>query len=371
MDISNTYTMLFSESRIGKLTLKNRLIVAPMTRISATENGLTNDRMKRYYKRYAEGGFSLVITEGLYTNTGHSQGYPNQPGIATPEHVESWKEITSALHKDNTFIVAQLMDAGALSQYNPYKDETIAPSAVQPKGEQLAQYGGKGDFDMPRAMTKQDIDYVIQSFRNAAVNAKRAGFDGVEIHGANGYIIDQFITDYTNRRDDEFGGSLENRMRMPVQVIQSVLDAVGKDFPVGIRLSQVKVNDPDHNWEGKQAAKQIFKTFEKQGIDYIHTTEFDAAQPAFKGGEPLSTMAKESTDIPIIANGKLENPDKALKFVEKGNADFISLGKGALANPDWPRKVKDSKKLSAFDAEQILLPRAYIKNAELASEITE
>jgi 2,4-dienoyl-CoA reductase-like NADH-dependent reductase (Old Yellow Enzyme family) len=365
MDTSFNKDILFSNSTIGKLNLNNRLIVAPMTRISGTDRGLANERMKKYYTRYAEGGFSLVITEGLYTNLEHSQGYPNQPGIATPEQVESWREITCTIHERGAFMFAQLMDAGALSQYNSYKNETIAPSAIKPKGEQLGFYGGKGDFDTPRAMTKKDIDHVIHSFSNAAKNAKEAGFDGVEIHGANGYIIDQFITSYTNKREDEYGGSLKNRLRLATEVIQAVHNTVGEDFPVGIRLSQTKVNDDKHQWRGKEEAQLIFQTIEKQEVDYIHTTEFDAAQAAFKNSSPLSVLAKKSTNIPVIANGNLESPDKAHTFLERGNADFISLAKGALANPDWPQVVEQGKQLDEFKAEEILLPEAYIKDSEL------
>ena len=204
---------------IGALELKNRLAVAPMTRVSAAPDGTPTDEMAAYYGEFARGGFGIVLTEGLYTDTSHSQGYLNQAGIATDEHVEGWRRVVDAVHAAGTPIVAQLMHAGALSQGNSHGVETVGPSAVAPRGEMLTEYGGSGRWPTPRALTAADIDAVVEGYVAAATRATSAGFDGVEVHAANGYLLDQFLTDYTNTRDDEYGGVVANRIRLTANVI--------------------------------------------------------------------------------------------------------------------------------------------------------
>jgi len=199
---------------LGAVELANRFAVAPMTRVSATPDGVPTSEMADYYAAFAEGGFGLVITEGIYPDSSYSQGYLNQPGLSTPSQVEGWREITGRVHAAGRRIVAQLMHAGAISQGNPHSAELVGPSAVQPKGEMMPEYGGQGSWPMPRALTAGEIEEVIAGFAAAAVRAYDAGFDGVEIHGANGYLLDQFLTVYTNQRTDTYGGPVANRIRL-------------------------------------------------------------------------------------------------------------------------------------------------------------
>ena len=324
--------LLFKTVTLGKTTLDNRVGVAPMTRTSATPEGLATDEMVSYYTSFARGGFGLIITEGIYPDDKYSQGYLNQPGIVYEEQVQAWNKVVDSVHQLGSKIFAQLMHAGALSQGNRFVKETIGPSAVQPKGEQMEFYGGKGPFPTPREATKEEIAEVINGFVNAAKHAKAAGFDGVEIHGANGYILDQFLTDYTNERKDEYGGSTENRVRLLVEVSKAVREAVGKDFTVGIRISQGKVNDNTHKWAGKEKdAETIFGQLGEAGLDFIHVTEYEAWQPAFPEGEgiaaidsafedsgsSLAALAKKYGGVPVIANGHLEDPAKAREIIEK------------------------------------------------------
>ncbi len=242
------------------------------------------------------------------------------------------------------------MYAGALSQGNRFVNSTIAPSAAQPKGEQMEFYGGKGPFPMPKEASEEDIADVIKGFAEASARAKAAGFDGVEIHGANGYILDQFLTGYTNKRTGEFGGSAENWTRLLTEVSRAVREAVGAEFTVGIRISQGKVNDYEHKWAGKEKeAEIIFSQLSEAGLDFIHVTEYEAWQPAFPegegtaatdsafgdGGASLAALAKKYGGLPVIANGHLKKPDLVQAIIAKGEADVISLGKGALANHDW------------------------------------
>lgn len=371
--------LLFETVALGSTTLDNRIGVAPMTRTSATEEGLATDQMVSYYTSFARGGFGLIITEGIYPDDKHSQGYFNQPGIVSEEQIQAWKKVVDSVHQAGAKIFAQLMHAGALSQGNRFMKETIAPSAVEPKGEQLEFYGGKGPFPTPREATKEDITNVINGFVMAAKHAKSAGFDGVEIHGANGYILDQFLTDYTNQRTDEYGGSTENRVRLLVEVSKAVREAVGSGFTVGIRISQGKVNDYAHKWAGKEKdAEIIFGQLGQAGLDFIHVTEYEAWQPAFPegegtsatdsafgdGGATLAALAKKYGGIPVMANGHLEDPAKAAEVIDKGEADVITLGKGALANHDWVNKVKNGEPLAEFEPEKVLSPDAKIKEFE-------
>ncbi|WP_158735880.1 NADH:flavin oxidoreductase [Alteribacillus sp. YIM 98480] len=366
-----SYNSLFSDFTIAGSKLKNRFVVAPMTRVSAEEDGCANDRMKQYYERYAKGGFSMVISEGIYLDESYSQGYYNQPGLAAKKHAESWKPVVDAVQQHGSIFIAQLMHAGAQGQGNAYADETIAPSEIAPKGEQLEFYGGSGPFPVPRQMTEQDITDAKQAFVNGAVAAKNAGFDGVEIHGANGYLLDQFLTEYLNTREDHYGGSLENRLRLFLEIIQDIRTAVGDDFIVGIRVSQIKVSDAEHKWsKGETDAEYIFSTLGKTSLDYIHTTDGDATESSFgKGTKTLANAAKTYGKLPVIANGKLGDPEKANTFMEKEEADLVSLGTSALANPDFPNRVKLNVKLNSFDFENILLPKAFVKDHELHQDI--
>ncbi|MEC1600919.1 NADH:flavin oxidoreductase [Bacillus halotolerans] len=363
MDIKK---QLFENVSIGNITLENRVGVAPMTRISATSEGLVTDQMVSYYTSFARGGFGLVITEGTYIDDQYSQTYLDQPGIAFDEQANSWKKVVNSVHNEGAKIFMQIQHSGALSQGNHFIRETIAPSPVQPKGEQLDFYLGKGPFKTPREATKEDIKDVITAFVQAAKRAKSVGFDGVEIHGANGYLLDEFLTDYTNQRNDEYGGSTENRVRLLVEVSKAVREAVGQNFTIGIRISQGKVNDYTHKWYGKEKdAEIIFGQLGQIGLDYIHVTEHRAWEPAFDSGKAtLASLAKKYGNITIIANGHLEDPIKAKNMIEKGDADIITIGKGALANHDWVNKVKNGETLTEFNQEEILRPDAKIKQFE-------
>ncbi|WP_202081488.1 NADH:flavin oxidoreductase [Caldalkalibacillus salinus] len=371
---------LFETVQLGPVTVGNRIGVAPMTRTSATETGVVTDQMVSYYHKFAKGGFGFIITEGTYTDDKYSQGYPDQPGIINQEQAQAWQKVTEAVHQDGSKIIMQLMHAGALSQGNRFTKETLAPSVVQPKGEQLGFYGGEGSFPTPKEATKEDIKHIIEGFVNAAQRAKEVGFDGVEIHGANGYILDQFLTDYTNQRTDEYGGAVENRVRLAVEVSEAVRDAVGDDFVVGIRISQGKVNDYHHKWADKEKeADIIFTQLGQTGLDYIHVTEYEAWQPAFPkgegteatdaafgdGGPTLAALAKKYSQRPVMANGSLHEPDKAQAIVEQGDADLVTIGRGALANGDWANKVKNDQGLEEFKPEKVLAPNAKIKGFEV------
>ncbi len=342
---------LFQPGMIGSLLLPNRLVVAPMTRISATPDGLATDEMTKHYARFAAGGFGLIVTEGCYPDTAHSQTYVDQPGLATDRQALSWKPVIQAVHANGGHLVAQIMHGGALSQYNSWKSGSVAPSAVMPLGEMAARYKGHGRFAIPRALDPDEIHEIVHGFATAAARAAEVGFDGVELHGANGYIIDQFLTDYTNRRADDWGGSLPNRLRFAIETVKAVKAAVPAGFPVGIRISQSKINDLTHEWAGGIAdARTIFSTVGSLEVDWIHVAAHLGTDPVFGGRRSLAGLAKESAGRAcIIANGKLETGTRGAELIKEGEADFVSLAKGALADPQWPVKTLRGEKPIAFD----------------------
>ncbi|RUT31972.1 NADH:flavin oxidoreductase [Paenibacillus zeisoli] len=360
----STYTKLLSAFQLGSLPLPNRAALSPMTRTSAESNGLANDRMARYYARFAKGGFGLIITEGIYPDLLNSQSYKNQPGIANEEQAESWRPVIQAVHREGGRIIAQLMHAGALVQHNGFTP--VAPSAVKPVGTMLEDHGGSGEFTVPKAMTISEIRKAIDNFAQAALRAKLVGFDGVEVHAANGYLLDQFITNYTNLRTDEYGGSTERRIRIVVEVLEAIRDVVGPEYTVGVRISQGKVNDIHHKWaNGIEDAKTIFQKLGQAHPTYIHTTEYKAFAPAFADGGPtLAELAAKYGGVPVIANGKLGEPEKAEQLLTANSADLVAIGTSALVNSDWVNKLKEGAELNHFD-HRFLHPIATLRDDEV------
>ncbi|MGW7276144.1 oxidoreductase [Streptomyces sp. NPDC054864] len=347
--------------------LANRLAVAPMTRVSAGEDGTPTEAMARYYSAFASGGFGLVITEGTYTDDRYSQGYLFQPGIVAESHVEAWQPIAESIRAGGARAVMQLMHAGALSQGNRFRTDTAGPSAVLPKGQMMPEYGGSGPWPTPHAMSHDDIEAAVQGFVAAALNAQRAGFDGVEVHAANGYLLDQFLTDYTNLRSDSYGGSVSNRIRLAAQVVERIRTGIpDEDFWVGVRLSQTKVNDFQYRWAGSDDARTVFKSLADAGASYLHIASEgrDWIETArLDDGDTITALAKKVTGLPVIANGGMHDLDQAAQLLEGGHADVLSLGRGALANPDLPNRVAAGHELETFD-HAILQPRASLDNAE-------
>jgi 2,4-dienoyl-CoA reductase-like NADH-dependent reductase (Old Yellow Enzyme family) len=351
--------------------LRNRLAVAPMTRVTATETGAPTRAMHDYYLRFAKGGFGTVITEGLYTDEAFAQGYRNQPGLASDAQAQGWAAITRDVHAHGAVAIAQLMHAGALSQGNPFRSHTAGPSAIRPKGEQMGFYYGAGPYAEPVAMSEQEIGEAIAGFVSSAARAVRiAKFDAVEIHGANGYLLDQFLTAETNKRTDRWGGDVAARVSLLAEVVKAVKAEIGGEAPVGIRISQGKVNDYTSKWPGGEAdAEVIFGTLAAAGADFIHVTEFEAWRPAFEGGtDSLVTLARRyAPGLTIIANGSLHSAERAAEVLDMG-ADVVSLGRGALANPDMPALFARGEAPREFDG-AILGPIANIKESELAFEV--
>ncbi|MEZ5098546.1 MAG: NADH:flavin oxidoreductase [Thermoleophilia bacterium] len=349
---------------IGPLRLHGRAVLAPMTRTSATADGRATAQMRDYYARFAHGGFALVVTEGTYVDEDASQGYLHQPGIATAAQEEAWRPVVEAVHAAGAAIALQLMHAGALSQGNAHTTRTVGPSPLRPVGSQMTIYRGSGPYRVPAQLEPPEIERIAHAFAEAAGRARAAGFDAVEVHGANGYLLDQFTSTSTNRRTDRYGGGAANRIRLTVEVVHAIRTAVGATFPVGVRVSQAKVNDHDHRWpDGETAARTVFAALATAGASYLHTSEPDALRPAFGDGPTLARLAREHGRVPVIANGALRDPERARDLIDRGDADLVALGKPALANPDWPHRSRRALPHDDFDP-AMLQPLATLDNAE-------
>ena len=366
MDIDTS--SLFAPIVINGRVVKNRMSVAPMTRITATEDGRATETMSRYYERFARGGFGTVTTEGIYTDQAFAQGYAQQPGMTDEVQANAWKPVVRGIKAHGALAIAQMMHAGALSQGNRFREGTVGPSVIQPKGTQMTFYHGKDRYALPAAITEEQIADAIAGFAASAGRAiEVAGFDAVEIHGANGYLLDQFLTDYANNRTDRWGGAMGNRVRLILETFKAVRAKVGAKVPVGVRISQGKVNDYQHKWAGAERdAEIIFGSLADAGADFIHVTEYEAWKPAFvDGGPSLMHLAKRyAPTATIFANGSLHNIEQAVAALKDG-ADVITIGRGALANPDLPRRLSERAVLNDFDP-TILGPIANIKETELA-----
>ncbi|MDO3387942.1 NADH:flavin oxidoreductase [Gilvimarinus sp. SDUM040013] len=347
--MNNTHH-LFNSLKIKNVTIKNRTALAPMTRISTRGDGIPTEKMAQYYRRFAEGGFGLIITEGTYTDKHYAQAYPNQPGITCEKQRKGWEAVVKSTKKAGGKIILQLMHAGALSQH---LSNTRSASAVPPIGSMMAGYSEKsGAFPTPHAMNGAEIDQAIEGFAKSAQRAEEAGFDGVEIHGANGYLIDQFLSDYTNQREDMYGGDIQSRSHFLIETITNIRLVASPDFLVGVRVSQGKINDASYRWPGGvKDAEYLFPNIESAGADYIH---FASAGKGFEHGShtsdgvSLPQLAKLLCHIPVIANGSLHEHQEYSRIITERHADMIAIGKCALVNPDWPIKVEKNMNLEKF-----------------------
>ncbi|PHZ84720.1 NADH:flavin oxidoreductase [Paremcibacter congregatus] len=335
---------------INDTLINNRIILAPMSRASAEDDGTPTQNMMTYYESFAKGGYGLLITEGTYTDANYAQSYANQPGMVTERHKLGWQNVTQAVKKTNGKIILQIFHAGALSQH---VTQSYAPSAVKPAGTMLEGYGHKqGAYDIPKTLDLNDIQAIKQGFVQAAQLAEEAGFDGVEIHCANGYLLDQFLTDYSNERDDQYGGPLQNRIRLTCEIIREIKQRTGYAFIIGVRLSQSKANNLDYFWpNGVTDAHAIFTSVADAGVHYIHLAS-DMKGYTYhsrtKDKINLTAYARDVTGLPVLANGGLHDIELANAVIDKKQADFIAVGKSAMVNPDLPQKIQAGKPISEF-----------------------
>lgn len=344
---------LFSPHRLGPMNLKNSIVMAPMTRCRSHQPGnIPTDLMAEYYGQRASAG--LIITEATQVSP-KGQGYSFTPGIHEPEQVAGWRKVTKTVHDRGGKIFLQLWHVGRLSHESFHEDGTpLAPSALAADAR-VRIVDAKGIASMkqcplPRAMTQEDIDLVIGQFRVGALNAIDAGFDGVEIHGANGYLIDQFLRRTSNVRTDSYGGPMENRIKFALEVAEAVKAEIGAER-TGIRFSpfikERGMNDP----EAVDAILLAAHYLSSMKLAYIHLSETDWDEASVIP-ESYGRQLRQTFSGSIIAAGNY-TPEKAESAIASGLVDMVAFGRPFIANPDFPARILNGWPLATFDSTQL------------------
>ena len=320
---------LFDPIQIGALRLPNRIVMAPLTRARAAGPGrVPNALMARYYEQRASAG--LILSEATSV-TPMGVGYADTPGIWSDEQVEGWKLVTGAVHRAGGRIVLQLWHVGRISDPVFLDGQApVAPSAIKPAGH-VSLLRPMKDYETPRALTLDEVAGVVAAFRKGAENAKRAGFDGVEIHGANGYLLDQFLQDKTNRRDDIYGGPIENRARLMLDVTDACIEVWGADR-VGMHLAPRRDSHDMGDSTPLETFSYVARELGKRGIAFI------CAREAI-GDDRLGPALKQAFGGVYIANEKLSK-ESAAQLIERGEADAVAFGQWFIANPDLPARLQ-------------------------------
>lgn len=336
---------IFKPYTLGKLTLNNRLVMAPMTRSRAIHN-LPNALMVEYYRQRARAG--LIITEGVSPSP-NGLGYARIPGIFTSDQVAAWKHVTAAVHAEGGKIFIQLMHTGRVAHPDNMASDAqiLAPSAVGMTGQMWTDSQGMQAFPVPRAMNLQDIAQAQSEFVTAAMNAMKAGFDGVELHAANGYLLDQFINTAANKRQDIYGGSIENRSRFVLEVAAKVSQAIGAER-TGIRLSPYGVfNDMEIFADLEDTYAYLATELGKLNLLYIHIVDH-SAQGAPEVTASVKSRIQKNFSGDIIAIGNLDR-HKAEALVAARQADLVAFGIDFLTNPDLVYKLEHNLPLNKPD----------------------
>ncbi|MEO6903521.1 MAG: alkene reductase [Bacteroidia bacterium] len=334
---------LFLPITVGTIFLKNRIVMSPLTRCRAINN-IPNELMAAYYTQRS--GAGLIITEGTAPSP-NGLGYARIPGIFNEQQVEGWKKITSSVHKNGGKIVVQLMHTGRISNLlNMQKDAVIlAPSAIKAIGQMFTDSKLMQDFAVPKEMTDEDIINTKAKFVTAAKNAIDAGFDGVELHGANGYLLEQFLSPITNIRKDNYGSSIENRCRFVVEAVSAVSQAIGKG-KTGIRLSPFGVaNDMTPYPEIEATYKYLAEQLNNIGIAYVHLVDH-SAMGAPRVPADVKKMIRSTFKNTIILSGGY-NKESAERDIENGLGDLIAFGRPFINNPDLVERLKKNWPLSS------------------------
>ena len=347
-------SLLFSETTLGPLTLQNRLVMAPLTRSRATGN-IPNALIAEYYAQRASLG--LIIAEGTSPSP-NGLGYPRIPGVFSDAQVAGWKLVTDAVHAKGAKMFLQIMHCGRIAHTLnlPAGARVLAPSAVAAPGEMYTDAEGMKPHPVPQAMTEADIKTAIAEYAAAAKNAVAAGFDGVELHAANGYLLEQFIRPNTNQRADAYGGSIENRARFVLEVVDAAIAAIGKD-KVGIRLSPYGVFNDMPVYDGMDADyTYLAQQLDARGLVYVHLVDHSpmGAPPV---PDAIKAMFRKTFKRTLILSGGYDAA-RAESDLAAGKCDLIAVGRPILANPDLLARWKAGAALNAPDMDTFYTPGA-------------
>lgn len=347
---------MFQAFDVHNLTLRNRVAMAPMTR-NFSPKGVPGENVVDYYRRRAEAGVGLIITEGTTVNHPAANGYPDVPAFHGTEALEGWKNVADAVHEAGGAIFPQLWHVGSVRKEGTEPDTSVpgySPSGLFAPGKP----NGK-------AMSKEDIDDVVTAFADAAQDAKALGFDGVEIHGAHGYLLDQFLWEGTNQREDEYGGSMENRLRFVVEIVEAVRHRVGPEFTIMLRFSQWKQQDYNAKLvNSPEELEQFLKPLVEAGVDIFHASTRRFWEPGFEGsnlnlagwtqklsGKPTMSVGSVGLTEDFIS-GTMASKQESVEqsgideLVERMNNhefELIAVGRALLQDPEWLTKVKEGR----------------------------
>ncbi|PSL15891.1 NADPH2 dehydrogenase/N-ethylmaleimide reductase [Marinobacterium halophilum] len=335
---------LFSPIRMGAIELANRIVMAPMTRNRAGADGVPNELMVEHYAARAEAG--LIVAEGTWPSV-TGQAYCRQPGIETAEQMAAWRKVTDAVHAKGGKIVLQIMHAGRIGsdKIKPAGVPSVAPSAIQAKGEVFTDAAGMQPFDQPHALTTDEVVAVVEEHRQAAINAREAGFDGVELHCTSGYLPMQFLCSGTNQRDDHYGGSLENRVRFAAECLQAMGDAIGRDR-VGFRINPGNTFNDTSDDDSVASHVALMQAATRVGVAFVHIMRApDPAIDAF-------ALAREHFKGSLILNDSFE-PLSAADAIREEQGDAVSFARHFIANPDLVTRIRKGLALTRFDRKTI------------------
>ncbi len=340
---------LFEPFSLGSLELKNRIVLPPLTRSRSTQPGnIPNDLMADYYAQRASAGF--MVTEGVQIEP-RGQGYAWTPGIFTAEQIEGWRKVTDSVHREGGKIFCQLWHVGRVSHNSlqPDGQAPVAPSAIRAEGvkvfvETAPGEGALADPDEPRALSTEEIQELVKLYARAARNAVEAGFDGVEIHSANGYLVNQFISEHTNHRTDQYGGSLRNRLRFLEEIVAAISEEVGAER-LGVRFAPLFESTEEARvylglveTDPHETYLEAAKLLERMGIAYISIAEADWDN-APELPDSFCSALRGAFSGALIYAGRY-TPEKALRMLDAGYGDLFAFGKPFIANPDLPYRIR-------------------------------
>lgn len=343
-----TKDLIFSPFQIKNFTLRNRLGVAPMTRISSPGDSIPRQDVLDFLVRRAENGAAIVYTEAIVTDYESSQGYPRQSRLTTQRQIDAWRQVVDKIHDHGGLAIMQMFHCGRMAwpEVNP-AGRSIAPSSLTPK--QANPMTGQ-PYPVPDAMSQFDIDHVINGFVETAKGAVLAGFDGVEVHGAHGYLINQFLSSYSNQRDDGYGGSVENRFRFAREVIDAVALVVPEDRLLVFRISNWGVADMEVSlFESIEEWQEVISLLVRTPIDAISLSTYNFRDKAFGTQRNMAQLTREVTPLPLMICGQIYDRQSAEEALE--SADIVLSSKSMLLNPNWVEDVRTGKELPLYKSE--------------------